>query len=171
MGWSKGRNLTTPSSPAWLRIYRYFTEQPPPIGTVVAHRTLAQIAGLDFENERHRSGYYHAVQKACIELENENSRTLLTERGEGYRYAAGNMHIEKAITGALAIRRRLSRVAGTAATVDVSGMSQAELDRVRHAQALILRQTEQMNQVYFQPPAWHHAQHAKPEVDSAASGS
>lgn len=163
--------MTTPSSPAWLRIYRYFAEQPPPIGAVIAHRTLARVAGLDFENERHRSAYYHAVQKACIELETENSRTLLTERGEGYRYAAGNMHIEKAITGALTIRRRLARVAGTASTVDVAGMSPAELDRVRHAQALILQQMQQMNQVYFQPPAWHHAQHAKPEVDTPAASS
>lgn len=161
--------MTTPSSPAWLRIYRYFTEQPPPIGTVTPHSVLAQIAGLDFENTRHRSVYYSAVQKACIELENENSRTLLTERGEGYRYAAGNMHIEKAITGALSVRRRLLRVAGTAATVDVANMSQPEIERVHHAQALILRQMEQMNQIYFPSPAYMRAQEeARKSVDTTS---
>lgn len=154
--------MTTPSSPAWLRIYRFFTEEPPPIGTVIAHSDLARVAGLDFENQRNRSAYYSAVQKACIEMETENSRTLLTERGEGYRYAAGNMHIEKAISGALSVRRRLTRVAGTAATVDVAGMTQAELDRVRHAQALILRQMEQMNQVYFPGPAYMQASREQP---------
>lgn len=161
--------MTTPTSPAWLRIYRFFTEQPPRIGTVVPHQDLARIAGLDFENMRHRSAYYSAVQKACIELENENSRTLLTERGEGYRFAAGNMHIEKAITGALSIRRRLSRVAGTAATVDVTGLSQAEIDRVHFAQATILRQMEQMNSIYFSPPAWFKAQQEPGAASPAAS--
>ena len=34
------------------------------------------------------------------------------ERGVGYRYVAGNLHIEKAIAGALSVRRRLARVAG-----------------------------------------------------------
>lgn len=152
--------MTTPSSPAWLRIYRYFAEEPPAIGTVVPHEILCQVAGLSFDNERHRSQYYHAVGKACVELESENSRTLLTERGIGYRYVAGNMHIEKAISGATSVRRRLARVAGTAATVDITGMSTPEVERVRHAQSIILDQMERMSQTYFRPPAWHRTQAA-----------
>jgi hypothetical protein len=147
--------MTTPASPAWLRIYRYFSEEPPPIGYVTTHDVLCQIAGLNWDEARHRGQYYHAVAKACIELENDRSRTLLTERGVGYRFVGGNAHVEKAITGALAVRRKLTRVAGTAATVDVTEMDEAEVDRVRHAQALILRQMESMNVLTFQPPPYY----------------
>jgi hypothetical protein len=150
--------LTTPSSPAWLRIYRYFSEEPPRIGTVTLHEVLSQIAGLDWDNPRHRSQYYHAVQKACIELERERSRTLLTERGEGYRFVAGNAHIEKAITGAISIRKRLERVAGTASTVDISDLSPAEVSRIRNAQRVILTQMEQMQQIYFPGPQYWQTQ-------------
>jgi len=150
--------LTTPSSPAWLRIYRYFSEEPPRIGTVVPHEILCQIAGLDWDTPRHRSMYYHSVAKACMELETENSRTLLTERGEGYRYVAGNMHLEKAVSGALAVRRKLERVAGTVSTVDITGLSSPEVERVRRAQATILQQMEEMSRAYYPPPQWHRTQ-------------
>jgi hypothetical protein len=155
--------LTTPSTPAWLKIYRYFTEEPPPLGTVVSHDMLSQIAGLDFENARHRSLYYHSVAKACIELENENYRTLLTERGEGYRYVGGNAHLEKAINGAIAVRRKLIRVAGTVATVDVSGLSNPEVERVRHAQRTILAQMDTVNGAYFPPPSFTRTPHLPEE--------
>jgi hypothetical protein len=146
--------MTTPASPAWLRIYRYFTEQPPAIGIVTPHEVLCQIAGLSWDSARHRSAYYHAVSKACIELENENSKTLLTERGEGYRLVAGNAHLEKAISGALSTRRKLVRVAGTVSTVDVSGMTTAEVERVRYTQRTVIQQMDSMNQAYYRPPAW-----------------
>lgn len=155
--------MTTPSSPAWLRIYRFFSEEPPAIGTVIPHEILCQIAGLEWDTPRHRSMYYHSVAKACIELERENSRTLLTERGEGYRYAAGNIHLEKAIDGAAAVRRKLVRVAGTVATVDIAGLSGPEIERVRHAQRTILDQMNQMNQTYFPPPQFHATQQISTE--------
>lgn len=148
--------MTTPSSPAWLRIYRYFTQDPPPIGSVTMHETLCQIAGLEWDVPRLRSRYYHAVAQACAELEEQNARTLLTERGEGYRLVAGNAHLEKALAGAAAVRRKLTRVAGTAATVDVTGLTSPEIERVRRAQATILAQMEDMNsKSYFPPPQFH----------------
>lgn len=155
--------MTTPSSPAWLRIYRFFSEEPPAIGAVVSHEVLSQMAGLNWDDMRQRSLYYHAVARACIELENEKSRTLLTERGEGYRYAAGNIHLEKAISGAAAIRRKLVRVAGTVATVDVAGLSDPEIERVRRAQATILKQMEDMNRAYFPPPQFIQTERAGTE--------
>jgi hypothetical protein len=151
--------MTTPSSPAWLRIYRYFSESPPQVGTVTSHEMLCRIAGLEWNIERHRSQYYHAVAQACRELEEQDSRTLLTERGEGYRLVAGNAHLEKAISGAAAIRRKLVRVAGTVATVDVTDLTDPEIERVRRVQATILEQMEEMNRKsYFPPPQFHYTQ-------------
>jgi hypothetical protein len=144
--------MTTPTSPPWLRVYRYFTENPPPIGSVTLHETLCQIAGLEWDVPRLRSRYYHAVAQACAELEEQNSRTLLTERGEGYRIVAGNTHLEKAISGAAAVRRKLTRVAGTAATVDVTELTGPEVERVRRVQATILEQMELMNSKSYVPP-------------------
>jgi hypothetical protein len=150
--------MSTPASPAWLRVYQYFSESPPPIGTVVSHEELCRIAGLEWDVTRYRSQYYHAVAKACIELENERSRTLMTERGTGYRYVGGNTHLEKAITGAAAVRRKLVRVAGTVATVDVSGMTSPEVERVRNAQRSILDQMDQISQMRFPPPQFYSTQ-------------
>lgn len=151
--------MSTPSSPAWLRIYRYFTQEHPEIGTVIAHETLCRAAGLEWDVPRYRSQYYHAVAAACLELESQNSRTLLTERGEGYRLVAGNAHLEKALSGAAAVRRKLTRVAGTAATVDVTDLTGPEIERVRRAQATILEQMELVNsKSYFPPPQFHATQ-------------
>ncbi len=156
--------MTTPSSPAWLRVYRYFSEDPPAIGTVILHETLCRVAGLDWENARNRSHYYQAVSKACMELELQDSRTLLTERGEGYRLVAGNAHLEKAIAGAAAVRRKLIRVAGTVATVDISGLSNPEIQRVRQAQRTILDRMDNMNGIHFPPPQFHATQQTAQEA-------
>lgn len=153
--------MTTPSSPAWLRIYRYFTENPPPLGTVVLHETLCQVAGLEWDVPRYRSQYYHAVAQACLEIEENDSRTLLTERGEGYRIVAGNAHLQKALSGMEAVRRKLTRAAGTAATVDVTDLTGPEIERVRRAQATILEQMELVNsKSYYPPPQFHATQNS-----------
>jgi hypothetical protein len=146
--------VTTPQSPAWLKIYRFFAETPPPVGSLITHDSLARTAGLDFANDRHRSQYYHAVATASAELETEKSRTLLTERGSGYRYVAGNLHAEKAVIAANAIRRRLIRTAGTAATVDTAGLSPAEVARVEQIQSAILTEAERFGTIHFPPPPY-----------------
>lgn len=155
--------MTTPSSPAWLRVYRHFTEDPPPIGAIVLHETLCQVAGLEWDVPRLRSRYYHAVAQACRELEEQNSRTLLTARGEGYQLVAGNAHLEKALTGMEAVRRKLVRAAGTAATVDVTSLTGPEVERVRRAQATILEQMELVNSKSYFPPPQYHATQSIPE--------
>lgn len=92
--------------PEWRLIYDEFRKHGP--GDVVTYQRLTQVLGRDFLASR------VPLQRAVKELENADHRTLVCERGTGYRIAAAAEHEQLVHVHSRRSRRQLAKAVAKA---------------------------------------------------------
>lgn len=119
----KGRKMTFESVrddgvPQWRLIYNHITDVDPEIGHIFTHQELRDV--LDPPQRKY---YYTIVREAAEKLERNNSRTLISVRGQGYRFNGGIGQIGKAESQRDRGKRSIGRAVTVAQRTDFHIMS------------------------------------------------
>jgi hypothetical protein len=93
-------------------------------GDVLTYDQLSEILGRDFRLDR------GPINRAMKELETADSRTLVCERGIGYRIAAATEHEHLARKHSTRSRRQLAKAASKARSADRSALSAEQARRL-----------------------------------------
>ncbi len=108
--------------PEWRLIYDEFRKHGP--GDVVAYERLSEILGRDFLTCR------VPLQRAVRELEAADHRTLVCERGTGYRIAAAAEHEQLAHAHSKRSRRQLKKAVSKARSANRAELSPDQARRL-----------------------------------------
>jgi hypothetical protein len=113
--------------PEWRLVYGEFRKHGP--GDVVTYERLSEILGRDFLVNR------SPLQRAIKELENADHRTLVCERGTGYRVAAATEHEELAHAHRHRSRRQLGKAVAKARSANRAELSSDQVRRLDDLQS------------------------------------
>ena len=108
--------------PEWRLIYDEFRKHGP--GDVVTYQRLTDILGRGFLANR------SPLQRAVKELETADHRTLVCERGTGYRVAAATEHEELAHAHRQRSRRQLGKAVSKARSANRAELSPDQVRRL-----------------------------------------
>jgi hypothetical protein len=106
----------------WRLIYDEFRKHGP--GDVVTYERLTEILGRDFRACR------VPLQRAVRELEDADHRTLVCERGTGYRVAAATEHEQLAHAHSKRSRRQLKKAVSKARSANRAELSSDQVRRL-----------------------------------------
>lgn len=97
-------------------------------GSTVTHEELARVMEARFPS----SNYYVAVGRATRELQRERNKTLVSERGTGYKITQGLGMVDKSRDYQDRAQRNVGNAIAVANAVDESDLSsKSEIDMVR----------------------------------------
>jgi hypothetical protein len=108
--------------PEWRLIYDEFRKHRP--GDVVTYQQLTEILGRDFRASR------VPLQRAIKELENADHRTLVCERGTGYRIASAAEHEQLAHLHSKRSRRQLTKAVAKARSANRAELTSDQAHRL-----------------------------------------
>lgn len=111
----------------WRMLYDEFRKHSP--GQVITYQQLSQVLGRDIRASR------APVQRAMKELENADHRTLICERGTGYRIAAATEHEHLARVHSRRSRRQLGKAVAKARSADRGELTPEQARRLDDLQA------------------------------------
>lgn len=124
----------------WRVIFDWITEEMVAgrvkINDVIEHDDLVEVLGTD----RQDSSYYSAVNRAIAELVKVHGRTLISERGKGYRLIAGVTMLKKVDKFVEKSRQEYRKGLETAQGIndnDVSIPDRGVVDKIRIGMAAV----------------------------------
>jgi septal ring factor EnvC (AmiA/AmiB activator) len=111
----------------WRLLYDEFRKHD--AGQVVTYERLSEVLGRDFHGNR------TPVQRAMKELENADHRTLVCERGTGYRIAAATEHEHLARVHSQRSRRQLGKAVAKARSANRAELTVEQARRLDDLEA------------------------------------
>jgi cell division protein FtsB len=125
--------------PEWRLLYDEFRKHGP--GDVITYQRLTDILGRDFRASR------VPLARAVKELENADHRTLVCERGTGYRIAAATEHEHLAHAHSKRSRRQLTKAVAKARSANRAELTPDQVRRLDNLEVHLSQQAAMLTRL------------------------